>query len=204
MAPLVCCPIRSGVGRRGRSSVGRAPQSHCGGQGFKSPRLHQLSSPLSQLGHSEGRRMATIRQRGRKWQVQVRHVGQRAVSRSFYLRKDAETWARQIEVQSDRNELPPDRRALQHTTLGDLVQRYRDTVSPIKRGHDRERYILTAFLCSPDMLPIDHVNALTLGGEGRRRCYSSLKHMDSEGRISGVVSTLAFSHANFAYRTFHS
>jgi hypothetical protein len=28
-------------GRRGRSSVGRAPQSHCGGQGFKSPRLHQ-------------------------------------------------------------------------------------------------------------------------------------------------------------------
>ena len=26
---------------RGRSSVGRAPQSHCGGQGFKSPRLHQ-------------------------------------------------------------------------------------------------------------------------------------------------------------------
>ena len=28
--------------RRGRSSVGRAPQSHCGGQGFKSPRLHQL------------------------------------------------------------------------------------------------------------------------------------------------------------------
>jgi hypothetical protein len=27
--------------RRGRSSAGRAPQSHCGGQGFKSPRLHQ-------------------------------------------------------------------------------------------------------------------------------------------------------------------
>src|SRR5271169_5177370 len=27
----------------GRSSVGRAPQSHCGGQGFKSPRLHQPS-----------------------------------------------------------------------------------------------------------------------------------------------------------------
>ena len=26
----------------GRSSVGRAPQWHCGGQGFKSPRLHQL------------------------------------------------------------------------------------------------------------------------------------------------------------------
>src|SRR4051812_24121515 len=30
--------------RRGRSSVGRAPQSHCGGQGVKSPRLHQSFS----------------------------------------------------------------------------------------------------------------------------------------------------------------
>src|ERR1700674_3104489 len=28
----------------GRSSVGRAPQSHCGGQGFKSPRLHQSAA----------------------------------------------------------------------------------------------------------------------------------------------------------------
>jgi hypothetical protein len=49
LAPRVGTPASStfsgrsvGVrGRRGRSSVGRAPQSHCGGQGFKSPRLHQ-------------------------------------------------------------------------------------------------------------------------------------------------------------------
>src|SRR4051812_2792649 len=30
--------------RRGLSSVGRAPQWHCGGQGFESPRLQSLSS----------------------------------------------------------------------------------------------------------------------------------------------------------------
>lgn len=30
------------VFQRGRSSVGRAPQWHCGGQGFNSPRLHQF------------------------------------------------------------------------------------------------------------------------------------------------------------------
>lgn len=29
------------ITRRGRSSVGRAPRSQCGGQGFESPRLHQ-------------------------------------------------------------------------------------------------------------------------------------------------------------------
>lgn len=43
-----------GAAWRGRSSVGRALQSHCRGQGFESPRLHQpatcLSRPGSQIG----------------------------------------------------------------------------------------------------------------------------------------------------------
>jgi integrase len=90
--------------------------------------------------------MATIRRRGDKWQVQIRHRGQRAISRSFHLRRDAEVWARQIELQADRNELPPDPKALQRITLADLVRRYRDTISVKKRGHDRELYILTPFL----------------------------------------------------------
>ena len=90
--------------------------------------------------------MATIRRRGDKWQVQVRHQGQRAISRSFHLRRDAQVWARQIELQADRNELPPDPKALQRITLADLVRRYRDTISVKKRGHDRELYILTPFL----------------------------------------------------------
>src|SRR5207247_1034594 len=33
--------LDSGHSGWGRSSVGRAPQWHCGGQGFESPRLHQ-------------------------------------------------------------------------------------------------------------------------------------------------------------------
>jgi len=93
--------------------------------------------------------MATIRRRGHKWQVQVRHRGQRAISRSFNLRRDAEVWARQMEVQADRNDLPPDPTALQRFTLADLVARYRDTISAKKRGYDRELYILTPFLTHP-------------------------------------------------------
>jgi hypothetical protein len=58
--------------------------------------------------------MATIRKRGAKWQVQIRRVGVRSVSRSFHVRKDAEAWARQMEVQADRCELPDDPKALQH------------------------------------------------------------------------------------------
>ena len=90
--------------------------------------------------------MATIRKRGAKWQVQIRRVGVRSVSRSFHVRKDAEAWARQTEVQADRCELPDDPRALQHVTLGQLVERYRDTVSVKKRGSEVERIVLAAFL----------------------------------------------------------
>jgi hypothetical protein len=83
--------------------------------------------------------MATIRKRGTKWQVQIRRVGVRPISRSFNVRKDAEAWARQMEVQADRRDLPSDPKSLQRVTLGQLVERYRDTVSVRKRGYDVER-----------------------------------------------------------------
>jgi len=93
--------------------------------------------------------MATIRKRRGKWEAQVRRVGHRPLSKSFAIRKDAETWARHIEAQADRGELPPDRRVLHHLTLGDLVRRYRDNVSPRKRTGNYERIMLAAFLTRP-------------------------------------------------------
>jgi integrase len=51
-----------------------------------------------------------------------------------------------MEVQADRRDLPRDPRALQRVTLGQLVERYRDTVSVRKRGYEVERIVLNAFL----------------------------------------------------------
>jgi hypothetical protein len=62
--------------------------------------------------------MATIRKRRTKWQVQIRRVGARHISRSFTVRRDAEAWARQMEVQVDRRDLPSDPKTLQRVTLG--------------------------------------------------------------------------------------
>ncbi len=90
--------------------------------------------------------MATIRKRGAKWQVQIRRVGVRPISRSFNIRKDAEAWARQMEVHADRRDLPSDPKSHQRVTLGQLVERYRDTVSVKKRGYEVERIVLNAFL----------------------------------------------------------
>ena len=93
--------------------------------------------------------MATIRKRGNRWQVQVRRKNSASLVKSFVTRKDAEAWARQTETELDRNALVQDRRRLERVTLGELVARYRDTVTPHKRSAKGETIILNAFLRHP-------------------------------------------------------
>jgi integrase len=93
--------------------------------------------------------MATIRKRGQKYQVQVRRNGHRSITRSFHTFRDADAWARQTEVQADRRELPPDPNRLRAITLGQLITRYKDTVSIRKKTRDRERIMLDALLRRP-------------------------------------------------------
>jgi integrase len=133
--------------------------------------------------------MATIRKRGDRYQVQVRRKGVTPLSRSFLTKRDAELWARQTELQADRKELPKDPRQLERFTLRDLVIRYRDTVSPRKRGGDVEQIVLNAFLRHPIcnkrlsvLSPTDFaqyrderlqkIRAITL-----KREFSSLQHL---------------------------
>ncbi|MBP0116258.1 hypothetical protein [Bradyrhizobium vignae] len=93
--------------------------------------------------------MATIRQRGKKWQVQVRRAGSGAVSKSFLRRKDAEAWARQMEIRADRSELPADSGVLKTVSLADLIARYRKEVTPKKRGGKIEDSVLARMLRDP-------------------------------------------------------
>ena len=93
--------------------------------------------------------MATIRKRRGKWQVQIRRKGQSSVSKSFNVLRDAQAWARQIEIQADRSDLPADPKALERITLRELVSRYRDTVSPRKRSCSGEQVVLKAFMARP-------------------------------------------------------
>jgi integrase len=51
-----------------------------------------------------------------------------------------------MELQADRRDLPPNPKILEQVTLGQLVQRYIDVVSPRKRTKDTEQTVLRAFL----------------------------------------------------------
>lgn len=90
--------------------------------------------------------MASIRKRGDRWQAQVRRLGFPLRSKSFLTKRDAEVWVRQVELQVDRRELPPDRAILAKTKLADLVTRYRDEVTPRKKGTEQEKSVLDKFL----------------------------------------------------------
>jgi integrase len=90
--------------------------------------------------------MATIRKRGERWQVQVRRIGYPDFSKSFLSKSDAEKWAREKERSIDRAELPLNFGDLKQSTVGDLLKRYRDTVTPTKRGRKVEAYRLGAML----------------------------------------------------------
>jgi hypothetical protein len=74
----------------------------------------------------------------------VRRQGHQT-TKSFITRKDAEAWAREMEIQADRQALPQDPRHLERFTLGDLVIRYRDTVTPRKKSAKVETIVLNAF-----------------------------------------------------------
>jgi integrase len=90
--------------------------------------------------------MATIRKRRGKWQVQIRRMGQPPSSKTFLLRADAVTWARQVDAQADRAGLPVGTKALRQFTLGDLIKRYRDTITSEKKTATNETIVLNAFL----------------------------------------------------------
>ncbi len=55
-------------------------------------------------------------------------------------------WGRQIEAEIDRRGLHPDRSVLEQQTVGDLLNRYRDTVSIHKRSAASEQSLIDYLL----------------------------------------------------------
>lgn len=83
--------------------------------------------------------MATISRRGKTWQAKVRRQGYPVQSGTFATKAAAERWAREIESKVDRGTLSPTDGDARRITLAEALDRYRDEVSALKRGANRER-----------------------------------------------------------------
>lgn len=94
--------------------------------------------------------MASFRKRGEKWQAQIRRDDHPPLSKTFTKKQDAERWVRSIESAIDRGELfvAPET-AIEIKTLGDLMIRYRKTVTSQKRGMEVETVRINKFLKHP-------------------------------------------------------
>ena len=93
--------------------------------------------------------MATLRNRNGKWHVQVRRSGHPPCTRSFLSKTESHKWARRVEAELDTAVVPYDPRVLEQTTVGELLTRYRETVTVNKRGEASERKRIDLFLRQP-------------------------------------------------------
>ena len=89
--------------------------------------------------------MASITKRGNKWQVRICRKNLPTICKTFTLQRDAQTWAKNIELQIERGD------ALGRSTvlLATLIERYMATVSPAKKGAKQETPRLRAWLDTP-------------------------------------------------------
>ncbi|WP_322039880.1 hypothetical protein [Burkholderia diffusa] len=77
--------------------------------------------------------MAGIWKRGNYWRAEIRRVGFPSQWSTFDTKAEAEAWARRIESEMDRGVFV-DRTEAERNTFEDLLRRYAEEVSPLKKG----------------------------------------------------------------------
>jgi len=104
--------------------------------------------------------MSTITKRGEgQWQVKIRRKGLPDQSRTFTLKAQAEQWAREVERAMDTGGMV-DRREAQRLTLGDVLRRYQQEITPSKKSAAIESIKINVLL-KDAILPHLKMSALT-------------------------------------------
>jgi len=113
-----------------------------------------------------------------KWRVQIRSHN-KYISKSFLKKAHASMWAKEIEYQLDRDQYE-DFSDSARISLGDLITRYRDEITPHKKGRDTEKYKLNFILRHK----IAKVKLLSL----KAKHVIDFKNEISEGRAPSTIN----------------
>ncbi len=92
-------------------------------------------------------KVGNIRKRHGKFQAQVRREGVTPIYKTFTNKKDAVVWVRGIEARIDAGETNV--AAPKATSLADLITRYSQEITPLKKGRDTEQRRLSRLLRDP-------------------------------------------------------
>ena len=92
--------------------------------------------------------MASFRKRSGSWQARVKRKNYPDVTKSFGAKIAAQQWARQVESQINLGiyYLGP---SPEDTTLGELLHRYLENITPYKKRFENETYRINAWLRHP-------------------------------------------------------
>ena len=96
--------------------------------------------------------MASIRKRNGLWQAQVRSRKLGSTSKSFHKKSDALAWAKIQEAAMQTGAWKPKDKS--YSTLGDLMQKYLDNVTPHKKGAEPEKRRLNRLLKETALMQI--------------------------------------------------
>lgn len=104
--------------------------------------------------------MGTITKRGElQWQAKVRRKGFPTQSRTFSYKEDAEKWVRAVERELETTGFV-DRREADKNTLGEVLQRYQQEVTPSKKSAEIESVKIRVIL-KDGILPKLRMTAVT-------------------------------------------
>ena len=118
--------------------------------------------------------MGTIRKRNGKFQAQVRRDGVPPLSKTFIMKKDAVVWVRGIEARIDAGETNVS--APKATSLGDLITRYSQEITPLKKGCDTEQRRLSRLLRDPIAItPLSKLTSAKLADFRDRRINDGVR-----------------------------
>ena len=96
--------------------------------------------------------MASIRKRNGLWQAQVRSRKLGSTSKSFHKKADAIAWAKIQEAMMQTGEWKPKDKS--HFTIGDLMRKYLNKVTPHKKGSEPETRRLRRLLREETLMAI--------------------------------------------------
>ena len=91
--------------------------------------------------------MATFRKRNNKWQAIVRHKSIGTKAKSFISKDEAKKWAYETQKSIEANTF--DKLNPSKITLGELLERYLNEITPSKRGSDAEKRRIKRLLKDP-------------------------------------------------------
>lgn len=131
--------------------------------------------------------MAYFRKRLGKWQCVIRIKGHPTTTKTFVVKKDAEIWAKNIELKYFREEI--DILKINYPLFKDCLVRYRDEVTVHKRSKDMENKLIKYLLKEPFInLKLNQVNNSIIA-QYRDRALKAL-HPSSVKRRLAIISHL--------------